>query len=214
MFIFFIAPASSGFWRSIALVETLVKNRRMKPMRESRAMIGRSSAPFRYRPRKTSSPKSSRTTPRMISGMKSHHMARMVPTRRSARDASMSAQATTTAIASTSQIQRRGMPDARRATAEQGGRVHHGTIPEGDEPCLPGCKDSLKCRNGLSRLRALRPGKRRAMTVDPIAILLEHGEEHGCVHHDGAARARAEARARRGGARRRSSSASRRTASS
>ena len=66
--IFLIALASSGFWRSIAFVLTLVKNRRMKPIRESRAITGRSSAPFRNRPRKTSRPKKTRMTTMMISG--------------------------------------------------------------------------------------------------------------------------------------------------
>jgi hypothetical protein len=50
---------------------------------------------------------------------------------------------------------------------------------------LPGCKDSLNTcrapsRSGV-RLRAAW-GNRGAVTTDPIALLVEHGEEHGCVH--------------------------------
>jgi hypothetical protein len=67
--IFFSALASSGFWRSIAAVLTLVKNRRMNPIRESLVITGRRSAPFRYRPRRTRSRKTTRTTPTMRSGM-------------------------------------------------------------------------------------------------------------------------------------------------
>ena len=53
-----------------------VKNRRMKPIRDRRAITGRRSAPFLNRPRRTSSRKRTRTTPTMISGTKSHHMGR------------------------------------------------------------------------------------------------------------------------------------------
>jgi len=56
VFIFLSAPASSGFWRSIAFVEMLVKNRRMKPIRDRRAISGRRSAPFRNRPRRDEQP--------------------------------------------------------------------------------------------------------------------------------------------------------------
>src|ERR671932_109596 len=86
----------------------------------------------------------------------------------------------------------RPIPRARRPAVEPGAR-DAGRRPAASRPGFPlevrrsfhWCKDSLKPPPTQSRTR-VRPiearGNPRGMAQDPIALLIEHGEEHGCVH--------------------------------
>jgi RNA polymerase primary sigma factor len=47
---------------------------------------------------------------------------------------------------------------------------------------FPWCKDSFNVNALAAVTERGDRGSGKAMTVDPIAILLEHGDEHGCVH--------------------------------
>src|SRR5205823_11011845 len=131
---FLIAPARSGFWRSIAFVERLVKNLRMILNRESQPIVGLRSAPFRNLPRKTRSAKRTTTIPTAISGTKSHHMAP---------DGTRLPSGCAAKPPDDDHDEGDGEPDpeAQSVGGERRGRggvgVHHGTVPERDERALP-----------------------------------------------------------------------------
>src|SRR5439155_3216028 len=182
---FLIAAASSGFCRSIAFVDTLAKKRRMKPIRDSDLISGFRSAPFRNRPRTIRSRNNTRTTPMRISGRYSHHIGPMVlgRQRRAAqrREVSARPQATSALATSAAQIHQ-AMPDEGGCAGGAGWIFTPERFRWGMTWGFSGCKDSLNVGGARARYGWGRHGKRRGMTADPIALLLEHGDEHGCVH--------------------------------
>jgi RNA polymerase primary sigma factor len=66
--------------------------------------------------------------------------------------------------------------------AGRGGASFVLQFPKGMNFGFPWCKDSFNVNGLLAVTERGDRGSGKAMTVDPIAILLEHGDEHGCVH--------------------------------
>jgi RNA polymerase primary sigma factor len=86
-----------------------------------------------------------------------------------------------TQIASTSQIQA-AIPVEGDGASGAGWSFIPTGFPRGMNYDLSWCKDSFNVNGVLAVTERDDRGSGKAMTVDPIAILLEHGDEHGCVH--------------------------------